>query len=139
VDLGPRKGGLRQCGIKSCLCQYIVGRKKRKGWKCSQLQSDNNIFSKRAGRRSKMAIEVQECGHREDCKQQSEAEMDKELAEIRARMEELAFRMQQDAKSRWVYEWLMKSKVQWPVKELLDSKAAEVVEGRAEVCGRPQA
>jgi hypothetical protein len=45
--------------------------------------------------------------------------MDKELTEIRARMEELAFQMQQDAKSRWVYEWPMKTKVKWPVKELL--------------------
>jgi hypothetical protein len=63
--------------------------------------------------------------------------MDKELIEIRARMEELAFRMQQDAKSRWVYEWPMKMKVKWPVKELL-AKGSEVVEGMAEVCGRPQ-
>jgi hypothetical protein len=45
--------------------------------------------------------------------------MDKELTEIRARMEELAFRMQQDEKSRWVYEWPMKTKVKWLVKELL--------------------
>jgi hypothetical protein len=45
--------------------------------------------------------------------------MDKELAEIRARMEDLAFHMQRDAKSRWVYEWPMKMKVKSPVKELL--------------------
>jgi hypothetical protein len=27
--------------------------------------------------------------------------------------------MQQDAKTHWVYEWPMKTKVKWPVKELL--------------------
>jgi hypothetical protein len=34
-------------------------------------------------------------------------------------MEKLAFKMQQDAKVHWVYEWPMKKKVKWPVKELL--------------------
>jgi hypothetical protein len=39
---------------------------------------------------------------------------------MRARMDELAFEMQQNAKPRWVYEWPMrKSKVKWPVKELM--------------------
>jgi hypothetical protein len=47
--------------------------------------------------------------------QQRKDEMDEELTEIRARMEELALRMQQDAKPHWVYEWPMKRKVKWPV------------------------
>jgi hypothetical protein len=38
-----------------------------------------------------MAIEGQEHGHKEDRKQQSEVEIDKELTKIRERMEELAF------------------------------------------------
>jgi hypothetical protein len=45
--------------------------------------------------------------------------MDKELAEIRVRMEELALQMQQDGRSHWVYEWPMKTKVKWPVREML--------------------
>jgi hypothetical protein len=45
--------------------------------------------------------------------------MDKELTEIRVRMEELAFQMQQDAKLRWVYEWPIKRKAKWLVKELV--------------------
>jgi hypothetical protein len=45
--------------------------------------------------------------------------MDLEFNEIRARMEKLAFKMQQDAKAHWVYEWPMKKKVKWPVKKLL--------------------
>jgi hypothetical protein len=49
----------------------------------------------------------------------SKAEIDKELAEIRARMEQLALRMHQDEKPHWVYEWPMKKKVKWPVKKLL--------------------
>jgi hypothetical protein len=34
-------------------------------------------------------------------------------------MEKLAFKMQQDAKVHWVYEWPMKKKVKWPFKKLL--------------------
>jgi hypothetical protein len=46
-------------------------------------------------------------------------EMDKELTEIRARMEELALRVQQNAKTHWVYEWPLRRKEKWPVKKLL--------------------
>jgi hypothetical protein len=66
-----------------------------------------------------MATEGHEHGGRGDHQQMSKAEIDKELTEIRARMEELALKMQQSAKARWVYEWPMKKKVKWPVKELL--------------------
>jgi hypothetical protein len=45
--------------------------------------------------------------------------MDLELNEIRARMEKLTLKMQQDAKVHWVYEWPMKKKVKWSVKRLL--------------------
>jgi len=62
-------------------------------------------------------------GHTHDGKkihQQSiKDEMDKELIEIREKMEELALQMQQDEKSHWVYEWPMKMKVKWPVRELV--------------------
>jgi hypothetical protein len=71
----------------------------RRCWKCSQLQSDNNRLAKRAGRRKKMAIEGRERGQGKDHQQKGKYEMDKELAEIRARMEELAFRMQQSART----------------------------------------
>jgi hypothetical protein len=45
--------------------------------------------------------------------------MDKELTEIRVRMDELALWMQQDARSIWVYEWPMKMKVKWLIQELV--------------------
>jgi hypothetical protein len=38
---------------------------------------------------------------------------------MRARMEKLAFKMQQDAKVNSVYEWPMKKKVKWLVQKLL--------------------
>jgi hypothetical protein len=50
-------------------------------------------------------------GHRNDGKkihqQQRKEVMDKELTEIKVRMDELALQMQQDVKERWVYEWPM--------------------------------
>jgi len=50
----------------------------------------------------------------------SKDEMDEELTNIRARMDELAFWMQHDARSRWIYEWPMKkTKVKWLVRELV--------------------
>jgi hypothetical protein len=62
-------------------------------------------------------------GHRRDGKkihqQPNKDEIDKELVEIRARMEELALQMQQDARSHWVYECPMRTKVKWSVKEML--------------------
>jgi hypothetical protein len=76
-------------------------------------------FSRRADRNKEMATEGHEHGGRGDHQQMSKVEMDKELTEIRARMEELALWVQQNAKARWVYEWPMKTKVKWPVKELL--------------------
>jgi hypothetical protein len=66
-----------------------------------------------------MAIEGHGCGGKKNHQQKRKDEMDKELMEIRERMEELAFQMQQDAKTRWVYEWPLRRKEKWLVKELL--------------------
>jgi hypothetical protein len=70
----------------------------------------------------KMATEGHGCDGKNNHQQKRKDEMDKELIEIRERMEELAFRMQQSARTQWVYEWPMKTKVKWPVKELLAKK-----------------
>jgi hypothetical protein len=45
--------------------------------------------------------------------------MDEDLTEIRERMEELALRVQQNAKRHWVYEWPLRRKAKWPIKKLL--------------------
>jgi hypothetical protein len=45
--------------------------------------------------------------------------MDKELSEIRAQMEKLAFKMQQEAKVHWRYEWPLKRTTKWHVQNLL--------------------
>jgi hypothetical protein len=58
----------------------------------------------------------------------------KSSLEIRARMEELAFQMQQDAKSRWVYEWPMKTKVKVASQGIVGQKTVETVEGMVEAC-----
>jgi hypothetical protein len=48
---------------------------------------------------------------------------------MRARMDELAFEMQQNSKSRWVYEWPMKMKEKWPVKELMARRQRMLLRG----------
>jgi hypothetical protein len=58
----------------------------------------NNRLSKRAGRRKKMATEGHGRGRREDHQPKGKDEMDKELAEVRARMEQLALKMQAGCK-----------------------------------------
>jgi hypothetical protein len=62
-------------------------------------------------------------GHRHvqrgDHKEKNNPYVDLEFNEIRARMEKLAFKMQQDEKAHWVYEWPMKNKEKRLVKELL--------------------
>jgi hypothetical protein len=91
----------------------------RKGWKHSQLQSDRNKFARRANRNKNMVTKSHGCGGKKNHQQPRKDEMDKELIETRAIMEELSLRVQQSTKSRWVYEWPMKMKAKWPVKELL--------------------
>jgi hypothetical protein len=67
----------------------------------------------------KMDIEGDEPGRRGGHQKKSKEEIDDDLSEIRARMEQLTLKMQRDAKLHWVYEWSMKKKVKWPVKRLL--------------------
>jgi hypothetical protein len=67
----------------------------RRCWKFSQFYIDNNKLTKSAGRRKKMATEGREHGQGKDRQQKGKYEMDKELVEIRERMEEIAFRMEQ--------------------------------------------
>jgi hypothetical protein len=59
------------------------------------------------------------CGRRGDRQKKSKAEIDKELIEIRERMEQLTLKMQQEAKVHWRYEWPLKRKVKWHVQKLL--------------------
>jgi hypothetical protein len=62
------------------------------------LQSDSNKFSRRADRNRKMATEGHGCMVERRTTAERKDEMDKELTEIRERMEELALRVQQNAK-----------------------------------------
>jgi hypothetical protein len=93
------------------------------------VQSDSSRFSRRADRDNTMVTE----GHRHagrKSKAEKLAEMDKELAEIRADIEKLELRMQQKAKPRWVYEWPMKKpKEKWPVKELMVRRQRRLLRG----------
>jgi hypothetical protein len=57
-------------------------------------------------------------------------EIDEELTDIRAEMEKLAFRMQHNTRSIWVYEWPMrKPKVNWPVKQLMVKRQQKLLKG----------
>jgi hypothetical protein len=93
------------------------------------VQSDSNRFARREDRDNAMTTE----GHRHagrKSKAEKLAEMDKELAEIRADIEKLELRMQQKAKPRWVYEWPMKKqKIKWPVKELMVRRQRRLLRG----------
>jgi hypothetical protein len=44
-------------------------------------------------------------------------------------MEILALQMQQNARSRWVYEWPMKTKEKWPVRELVAKRQQRLLKG----------
>jgi hypothetical protein len=60
----------------------------------------------------------------------SAAERGKELADIRARMEKLELWMQQNTRSRWVYEWPMrKLKEKWSFKELMARRQRRPLKG----------
>jgi hypothetical protein len=91
----------------------------RRCWKHSRLQSDNKKFAKREDNNRNMATEGHGHGHREGHKQKKNPGMDEEIAEIRARMEELALWMQLNARTHWVYEWPLRRKSKWSVKKLL--------------------
>ena len=45
--------------------------------------------------------------------------MDKELEEIRAELDRLMLKMQQEAHISWKYEWPLKRKVKWPIQQLI--------------------
>jgi hypothetical protein len=81
-----------------------------------------------------MATEGHGHGRREGRKKKCNPEMDLEFNQIKAQMEKLAFKMQQDAKVHWVYEWPMKKKVKWPVKKLLARGTTKVDEKVVEAC-----
>jgi hypothetical protein len=95
----------------------------------SGLQSDSSRFARKEDRDSTMVTE----GHRHAGRKRKAkklAEMDKELAEIRADIEELELRMRQKAKPRWVYEWPMKKpKVKCPVKGLMVRRQQRLLKG----------
>jgi hypothetical protein len=60
----------------------------------------------------------------------SKAKIDEELVDIRVEMEKLALQMQQNARSKWVYEWPMrKPKVKWLVKELMARRQHRMLRG----------
>jgi hypothetical protein len=69
-----------------------------------------------------MATEGHEHGRREGHKKKCNPEMDLELNEIRERMEQLALRMQQEAKVHWRYECPLNRKEKWHVQKLLARK-----------------
>jgi hypothetical protein len=69
-----------------------------------------------------MATEGHERGRREGRKKKCNPEMDLELNEIRERMEQLALRMQQEAKVHWRYECPLNRKEKWHVQKLLARK-----------------
>jgi hypothetical protein len=82
------------------LCEkVVVGRSNkwysqvdcRRCWKCSQLQSDSSGLARRVGRRQKMATEGHNHGQDRGHQHKNSVEKDKELTEVRERMEKLAF------------------------------------------------
>jgi hypothetical protein len=88
----------------------------------SGMRSDSNKSVREVDRNNSMATEGHRFAKWKKPELMSVAEMDKELADIKREMEELEMKIRQDKKSkqRWVYKWPMrKSKVKWPVKELM--------------------
>jgi hypothetical protein len=78
-----------------------------------------------------MATEGHKCGRRGDHQKKRKEKIDKELIEIRERMEQLTLKMQQETKVHWTYEWPLKRKVKWPVQNCWpeeSNKSEEVVE-----------
>jgi hypothetical protein len=94
------------------------------------VQSNSSRFSRRADRDNNMATKGHRYAERKNPELMSTAERGKELADIRARMEELELQMQQNTKPRWVYEWPMKKlKLKWPVKELMARRQRRLLRG----------
>jgi hypothetical protein len=74
-----------------------------------------------------MVIEGHDHGRRGYHQQKNKAEMDKEIEEIRAKMDRLALKMQQEAQVHWRYEWPMKQKFRWHVQKLLARRKQQVL------------
>jgi hypothetical protein len=72
-----------------------------------RLQSDDNRFSRRAIDNI-MATEGRRHAGRKSSEPWSQEDIDEELADIREEIENIALKMQQKSKSRWVYEWPMR-------------------------------
>jgi hypothetical protein len=81
----------------------------------------------RRQRETKMATEGHRGGQGEDHQQKNKAEIDKELREIREKMENIALKMQQEAKVHWKYEWPLKKKEKFHVEKLLTEKQQHVL------------
>jgi hypothetical protein len=80
-------------------------------------------------------------GRKKIHQEQENIARDKELAEIRERMDELALQMQHNAKSRWVYEWPMKMKAKWMIQELVAMRQQRLLKiwlRHAENLNRPE-
>jgi len=94
------------------------------------MQSDSNRFARRANRDSNMATEGHRFAGRKGLDLMSDAEWDEELAEMNARLNEIAIEMWHDRRVRWMYEWPMKkAKAKWPVKELMVIRQRRLLRG----------
>jgi hypothetical protein len=94
------------------------------------VQSDSKRFARRANRDNNMATEGHRFAGRKGLDLMSHAEWDEELAEMNARLDEIAIEMRHDRRSRWMYEWPMKkAKAKWPVKELMVIRQGRLLRG----------
>jgi hypothetical protein len=133
---------LELCG--DC-CRYATVRKTVRrtvgeSWKHSELQSDNNSFPGGQIGTGRWLLKAMDAVERRTISSRRMLQGIKS-SEIRARMDELALRMQQNAKSRWVYEWPMKMKVKWPVRELMAKRQQRLLKiwlRHAENLNRPE-
>jgi hypothetical protein len=66
-----------------------------------------------------MFVRVHKRGQGGDFPQRRKVEMNKELSEIREEMEKLAFKMHQEEKVHWIYEWTLKRTTKCHVWKLL--------------------
>jgi hypothetical protein len=90
----------------------------------------SNRFARRADRDNNMATEGCKYARRKNSDLWSQEDIDEELADIKKEIENLALRMQQKAKPRWVYEWPMKkAKAKWSVKELMARRQCRLLRG----------
>jgi hypothetical protein len=74
-----------------------------------------------------MVVESHKNNRGDLCLQKIKAEMDKELSEIQAEIERIAFKMQQEVKVHWRYEWPLKRTAKWYVGRFLASRQQQVL------------